>query len=206
MVKSPFYVVQNFLSPLLCEQIADDLNFIFPDKNPDGTPIKSMRSHERSEEIIFQHLQRQIPKIEEHYSIDYKGTTTMMFEWYPQGCEGEKPHCENSDYSGKTWVRCRNRDLTGIVFFCDYQDEIPFDGDFEVYGGKVEFPQHRFGFNPQRCTLVIFPSDPHFVNGTTPIRAGDLLQVRFHIVANEPFLYDPQEFPGDYTKWFEQLV
>jgi len=206
MVKSPFYVVQDFLSPLLCDQIADDINFIYPDKDQDGVPIKSLKSHERSEEVIFQHLQRQIPKFESHYGLEYRGTTTMMFEWYPQGCKGEQPHCENSDYTSKKWVRTKDRDLTGILFLCDYHDHVPFDGDFEVYGGKVEFPQHQFGFNPNRGTLILFPSEPHFINGTTPIHAGDSFQVRFHVAASEPFLYDPADFPGDYTTWFEEIA
>jgi len=206
MVKSPFYVVQDFLSPLLCEQIVDDLNFNYPDRNVEDVPIKSMRSHDRSEEVIFEHLRPLIPKLEEHYGFEYRGTTTMMFEWYPQGCQGEKPHCENSSYMGKKWVRTKDRDLTGIIFLCDYQDCVPFDGDFEVYGGKVEFPQHQFGFNPNRSTLVLFPSEPHFINGTTPILAGDSYQVRFHIAASEPYLYDPADFPGDYTTWFEEIA
>lgn len=206
MVKSPFFVIQDFLSPLLCEQIADDINFIYPDKDPNDKPIKSMKSHDRSEEVIFQHLRPYIPKLEKHYGVEYRGTTLMMFEWYPQGCAGEKPHSENSDYIRKKWVRTRDRDLSCVLFLCDYQDHIPFDGDFEVYGGKLEFFQHRFGFNPQRGTLVVFPSEAHFLNGTTAIKAGDLMQVRFHVATTSPFIYQPSDFPGDYTTWFEQLA
>jgi hypothetical protein len=206
MVKSPFLVVQDFLSPLLCEQIVDDLNFIYPDKDQDGRPVKTMKSHDRSEDVIFQHLQNLIPKVESHYDIEYRGTTQMKFEWYPQACDGEKPHCENSEYMGKKWVRTKDRDLTGIIFFCEYQDHTPFDGDFDVYGGKVEFAQHQFGFNPNRGTLILFPSEPHFINGTTQIRAGDSFQVRFHMAATKPYLYDPSLFPGDYETWFEEIA
>lgn len=206
MVKSPFYVVQDFLSPLLCEQVADDLNFIYPDKDPNGKPVKTFKSHERSEDIIFQHLRSHIPQIEAYYDIEYRGTTPMSFEWYPQGCDGESARCENSEYLNKQWVRTRDRDISGILFLCDYQDHIPFDGDFEVYGGKVEFLQHQFGFNPQRGTLIMFPSEAHFLNGTTPVEAGDSFMVRFHIAANTPYVYEPADFPGDYTTWFEEIA
>jgi len=54
--------------------------------------------------------------------------------------------------------------------------------------------------------LILFPSEPHFINGTTPIHAGDSFQVRFHVAASEPFLYDPADFPGDYTTWFEEIA
>lgn len=203
---SPFYILQDFLSPLLCEQVVDDLNFIYPNKNADGQPIKFIRSHERSEDIIFQHLLPHISNIEKHYNIQYRGTTPMSFEWYPQGAEAESPRCENSEYIKKQWVRTRDRDLTGILFFSDYQDQVPFDGDFEVYGSKIEFFQHRFGFNPQRGTLILFPSDPHFLNAATSVNAGDSFQVRFHIAANTPFMYNPSDFPGDYTTWFEEIA
>lgn len=206
MVKSPFYVEQEFLSPLLCEQIADDLNFIYPDKDQNDKPIKSFKSHERSEEVIFQHLRRHIPKMEAHYGFEYRGTTTMSFEWYPQGCQGESPRCENSEYINKQWARTRDRDITGVLFLCDYQDHVPFDNDFEVYGGKIEFPQHQFGFNPQRGTLIFFPSGAHFLNCATPIQVGDLFQVRFHIAATVPYMYNPTDFPGDYTSWFEEIA
>lgn len=206
MFKSPFLVVQDFLSPLLCEQIADNVDFSYPDKDVDGFPLKTIKSHEPSEDVIFQHLQNGIADIESHYDVEYRGTTPMTFEWYPQGCSGEKPHCENSEYMSKKWVRTRDRDITGILFLCDYQDHIPFDGEFEVYGGKIEFPQHQFGFNPERGTLILFPSDPHFLNSTTTIMAGDSFQVRFNIATKKPFLYDPKKFRGDYTTWFETIA
>ncbi len=39
MVKSPFFVVEDFLSPKVSDQIVDALNIQDPDTDADGNPI-----------------------------------------------------------------------------------------------------------------------------------------------------------------------
>lgn len=128
----------------------------------------------------------------------------MNFEWFPEESKGDFI-CENSEYLRHKWLRTRQRDLTGIIFLSDYQESLPFEQDYEVYGGKLEFVQHHFSFQPKRGTLIIFPSDPHFINITSKIIAGDLFQVRFHIAATQSYLYNPTVFPGDYSSWFKGM-
>lgn len=202
--KSPFLVMQDFLSPKVCENIVDGLGFYSPDLDPEGNPIKMFRFNEDKQEIIFNRLKPQIDTIMNYYSTDYKGTEQMTFEYYAQGVVSE-PLCENSNYLRKKWVRTKDRDLSGVLFLSDYNDNPPFDSEYEVYGGKLEFPQHGFGFNPQRGTLIIYPSGPHFINANAAIQHGDLHQVRFHIATKLPYLYNPLEFPGDYRTWFKGL-
>jgi hypothetical protein len=204
--KSPFLIKQEFVSPLSCEDLVDNLDLTIPDQDIEGYPVRTIRMHDRNEEMIFNRIEQIIPEIEEYYNIQYSGTEQMVFEWYSQQCKGYKPHCESSAYMKQKWVRTKNRDLTGVMFLSDYQERVPFDSDFECYGGKLEFPQHHFGFNPQRGTLIIFPSDPHFINNTTEIYAGDLYQVRFHIASVEPLLYDPALFVGNYTVWLSEFA
>lgn len=206
IVRSPFCVVEDFLSPLLCEEVVDLLSFNVPDFDKDDNPVLTKKSHEKCEEIVFERIQQIVPTLENHYGLKYKGTESpILFEWYTEGTEGPI-HCESSVYKRKKWLRITERDLTGIIFLCDYNDKIPFEKEFEVYGGKTEFPQHQFGFNPQRGTLIIFPSGPHFINKTTQVYAGDLYQIRFHITATIPYLYDPKNFPGDFTIWFQPYL
>ena len=202
--KSPFLVRQNFLSPLLCEQIIVAMNPTTPDYDAHGKPLTSIRHNQKAEEMVFDRVSEIVPEMEQHYDIEYRGFERPTFEWYIDGID-EKWKCGNSEYLREKWVRVRDRDLTGILFLMDYQETTPFDIDFEVCGGKLEFPQHQFGFNPERGTLIIFPSGPHFLHRTAPIHAGDLFQVRFHIAAQKPFLYQPSNFPGDYTNWFNDL-
>jgi len=203
---SPFFIKQEFLSPLLCEEIVDNLNFTIPDVDKDENPIHTFRYHELNQEAVFERLDPVIDELEKHYGFDYKGTEQMKFEWFPQGCIGEPVHCENSQYLRKKWLRTKERDFTAVLFLSDYRENTPFDGDFEVYGGKLEFPQHSFGFQPERGTLVVFPSGPHFINATNEILAGDLFTVKFHIAAKMPYLYDPSVFPGDYKTWLQEFA
>ena len=200
--KSPFYVVENFLTPKQSEMIVDSLGFYTPDYDDEGTPLKMMRCHEDSESLIFDKIQPLVPTLEDYYDFDYRAMETVSFEFHPEGAE-PKPTCDNSSYIKSKWVRTRDRDMTGIIFLSDYQDKIPFDSEYEVYGGKLEFPQHGFGFNPSRGTLIMYPSVPHFINAIAKIQAGDLFVARFHIAASKPLLYQPDNFPGDFTSWFK---
>ena len=104
------------------------------------------------------------------------------------------------------WVRVKDRDITCVLFLSDYQSTPPIDEDYEVYGGKLEFPQHGFGFNAQRGTLIAFPSVPHFINGVASIMAGNLYLARFHIATDSPLLYDHTKFPGTYKDWLREFI
>ncbi len=201
--RSPFYVVEEFMSPKVCEQVVDMLGLYTPDTNANGDPIKMFRYKEDAELIVFSHLQPIIPRIMEYYQTIYQGTETIQFEYFAAGITPE-PVCENSDFikTKKKWIRTKNRDLTAILFLYDYNNQPPFDSDYECYGGKLEFPQHGFSFNPQRGTLVVYPSVPHFINATSIIQYGDMVQARIHMATQIPFLYDPRQFPGDYRSWF----
>lgn len=202
--KSPFVVLRNFISPKLCEHFSDIIGFTDPDIDVKGNPLKMIKHNADAESVIFARLQDIIPTLEQYYGLTYKGTEQVMIEWFDQGVKGN-PVCENSHYIRKKWLRTLNRDLTGILFFSDYQNSPDFDSDYEVYGGKLEFPQHGFGFNPERGTLIVYPSVPHFINATAEIQAGELYQARIQIAATQPYLYDPSKFPGDYKSWFANL-
>jgi hypothetical protein len=204
-VKSPFLVIPEFVSPLMCEEIVDALDFTVADTDKKGVPISSTRSNPEYEEYLYTEFLKYVRDIEIHYNVTHQATCQTFFEIYPEGSRG-KLTCDNAAYLNEKWVRVKDRDLTCVVFFTDYNDSPDFDDTYEVYGGKLEFPQHGFGFNPQRGTMVVFPSVPQFINTVTPIQAGDLFTARFHIKTTVPFLYDPTQFPGDYRTWFREIV
>jgi len=204
VAKSPFLVYQDFISPKQCEVIVDDLGFYHPDTNVDGDPIKMMRHHDDHEEDLFNRWQKLVPIVFDHFGAGYRGTEKMQFEFRAEGTVSE-PECGSSQYLRKKWVRTKDRDFTAILFLSDYSDAAPFDTDYEVYGGKLEFPQHGFGFNPERGTLIVFPAGPHFIHANAAVVAGDLHQVKFHVAAMMPYLHQPIDFPGDYKSWFNDL-
>lgn len=203
--RSPFYIIEEFLSPLACEEMIGIINYTVPDVDKEGHAISSMRTHERASGIIYERLIYTLPEIQAYYNFLYKGTHPIEFEWFPEGTSNT-PHAENSHFVKGKWMRTRSRDFTAVLFMCDYQEKIPFERDYEVLGGKLEFPQHAFGFNPVRGTMVIFPSDPHFINATAQTVVGDLHQARIHMAAQTPYIYDPKQFPGNYLGWFSTLL
>ena len=203
--KSPFLIYREFSSPLLCENIIESLNLTVPDTDTEGKPIPFIKQDDYMEAIIFERFDVLRPQIIKYYGIEARGTERMTFEWYPTGAESALI-CDNSVYVREKWLRTRDRDLTAVLFLCNYQETTPFSDDFEVCGGKLEFPQWGFGFNPERGTLIVYPSDPHFINKTALIQAGELYQVRFHIAATTPYLFNPDNFPGNYQIWFKDLL
>ena len=201
--KSPFYIVKYFISPLMCEDIIFRLNHTFPDEDKDGNPLKTVRLNPLTEIRILPKLEEILPALESYYNFETYGIQSFDFEWYVEGFKPENAKCKNFTYRGNKWIRCSDIDFTGIIFLNDHNDTIPFDSDFEVCGGKLEFFTHQFGFNPNRGQLVFFPECPNFVNTTGPIQAGELTQIRFHIVPKVPYTYNIHNFPGNYKIWFK---
>ncbi len=201
MVKSPFIVIQNFISPMQCENLVDECNFIIPNKDKDENGTKTVVKNDYVERIIYKKIEEILPYMQEYYEFEYKGINTIQVEWFPVGSMQEHK-AENSILTNNKWVRNNINDFTAILFLSDYQDHPPLDGEFEVYGGKLEFLYHKFGFNPTRGTLIIFPSGPNFVNCTSRVYMGNLYQIRLQITATPHWKYDMTKFPGNYTNWF----
>jgi hypothetical protein len=201
--KSPFFVVKEFISPLMCEELIDMCEFTIPNADKEEHELKTIRTCESAESVIYERLLQLVPTLQTYYGFDYKGTERVIFEWFPPESQNEF-QCENSSFLRGKWLRTKQRDFTGILFLTDYQEKTPFENTFEAYGGKLEFVQHQFSFQPQRGTLVMFPSDPHFINITSKVFAGDLFQARIQIAAQTPYLYQPQQFEGNYATWFKE--
>lgn len=204
--KSPFLVFQDFLEDAACDRIASQVR-VTPSLDPEGVPQSMLRHHESSEVELFELFKPLIPKLEKHYGITYKGTEHLIFQQFPvTNKQAETPHCENAVFKRKKWLKVRDRDLTGILWLKNFQDQPPFDLDKEVLGGKLEFPVYQFGFQPQKGTLVVYPACERFISLTAPILVGELQCVRFHIAAEGIWIYNPQDFPGDYRSWFNNVV
>lgn len=206
--KSPFLVIQDFLSPKQADYIVDTLNIVEPDTNHDEKPIKTARFNHHCETLVFSELENIKAAVEEYYGLTWKGTEQMTFEFFPEDCaNGLEPTCSNSVYTNRKWVRNKPRDLTGVIFLSDYNtgSDEKFDPTFEVYGGKLQFPQYDFSFHPQRGTFVIFPAGPQFIHAVSKIEAGDLFMVRFHICADQLWPYDRKDFPGSPASWFSGM-
>lgn len=210
-IRSPFLVFENFISPKVCEQIVDNIRVERPDVDEKGDPIKMERHHDDFQSLIYGQLKDKIPEIEERYDAKYKGTDSIIFQFFPENSKSaaQAPGCENSRYVRKKWVKVKDVDLTGVLWLKDFNGSVPLDKRMEVYGGKTEFPAYNFSLVPQRGTLTIFPAGPHFITAISPVLVGDLYQVKINITI-EPkdggiWLYQPSEFPGTWQDWFKDF-
>lgn len=208
--KSPFLVLEEFASPLQCEDMIERLNHTIPNTDQKGNPAVTYKGNRLSEMRVMEVFKEYLPSIESYYGFETKTTTPFVFEWYPTGFLGQKATCEGSKFTGKksektSWKKIKDYDFTAVLFLNDYNGNTDFDINFEVRGGKLEFPTHGFGFNPQRGTMIIYPCRPNFINAIAAVELGDLNMVRFHIIAKEEYEYKSENFPGGYKEWFDNL-
>jgi len=209
-MRSPFIVIQDFLSPQLCEKIVDDINVKAPDTDKAGNPKKLERHALRWEQDIAERFRDVVPEIEQRYDATYRGLEQPLFQYYPEYAKApaEQPGCENSKYVRKKWVMYKDVDLVGFVWLKDYNENVPLDPRHEVFGGKLEFPVYNFSLVPQRGTLVLFPAGPHFITVISPILLSDLYQIKLNVCINEKnggrWFYQPAKFPGTWQEWLSE--
>lgn len=208
-VNSPFIVIPDFLSPLACERIIQDIKVESPDTEPNGDPRKLERSNLFWEQDLAERFHEVIPEIEDRYKCSYRGLAKPSFLYYPENAKApaEAPGCENSRYIRKRWVMHKDVDLVGHIWLKDYNENIPLDKSYEVYGGKLEFPAYNFSLVPQRGTLVLYPAGPHFITVISPVLLGDLYQIKLNVSISGKnggrWLYAPANFGGTWSEWFK---
>ena len=212
MTKSPFLTFQYLLDSDYCDKIAKAVR-VQPIFNEDGLPQSNERYVNSVEDEIFSKIQPLVPQIESHYGIKYRGTEHLLFQQFPAtGKPAETPHCENAVFKRKKWIKVKDRDLTAIIWLKDYQESPPFDQTTQVLGGKLEFPVYNFGLQPQKGTMVVYPSNERFISLTTAILVGELQCIRVHIAGGTGddglgvWMYQPDKFPGDFRTWFADVV
>lgn len=202
MNKPPFFVMDEFLSPLECEDIINRSYFEFPN-TVNGVPVKSITQNLLTQNRVLPYLEDIIPELERYFGFEHGGILPLSIEYYPENCKQEGIRAENSMMKDGKWQRVNDHDFTGIIFLKDDSNERNFDDLFEVYGTKLQFPNHQFSFPPARGRLIVFPSAPNFVNSTISPKIGDTYQIRFQLVAIDPYKYDMNKFPGNYKTWFD---
>ncbi len=205
MTKSPFFLIRHFLPPSLCEQIIDYLPFSDPDVDKNGYPLPQYVTNDTCQTTIINRITSStlIQQLEDHFiGFEFKGSTKFSFVRLTEQCRGIEPHGENCAFINGKWAQVKPYDLTCYIALNENNDRMPFDASYEVYGGKYQFINHQFGFMPERGTLIVHPSSPHFVNAHGEIKFGELTFVKFHLVSQTPMIYQPTDYPGNFTTWF----
>lgn len=201
MIKSPFLIIKDFLSPLECEEMLPIFD-VEHDPRSGTKPEKMVLESPLHQQRIWMHLEDCFEDIEEYFNVEIKYVEPVDFELYPENCDDAGQRCENSLYIGGKWSIVNRYDFTVVIFLKDYCEETNLDPDYECYGGQLEMLNHKFKFNPERGTAIIFPSNQYFINRTVPSKFGDVCQARVQITCFDKFEYDTSNFQGDYRVWF----
>jgi hypothetical protein len=210
MIRSPFFVVEEALSPAKCEKLVAELGIRFPNLDEHDKPIKNERIMTEHASVVRDVLQPHLGDIEERYDATVKGMETPLFQqFFENPKDPPVGHgCESAKFLRKKWVKVKDIDLVGFIWLKDFNSGVPLDPRFEVYGGKLEFPAYDFSLVPQRGTLVLYPAGPHFITCISPVLIGSLEQVKVTMKLRTTddgiYLYQPQRFPGTYGEWFTQ--
>ncbi len=200
VVKSPFIIIPEALSPLQCEKLTDSAEFVQLDVNKRGLPTATTKVVQSATATLHNVIKQYDVDIIAKYGSGIRHMEQTRITWINNEVDPAAT-CDNSAFIRNKWLRVHNRDLTAILFMSDFNDSPPFDGDFEVYGGKMEFPTHGFGFNPIRGTMIIMPSDPHFAHVFSKVSVGDCFFAKTFIQLEQPLIYTPEEFPGKWSEW-----
>lgn len=211
-IKSPFYTIENFVSPLVCEKFIDEHAIQVPSfKDDENTvPFKHEKIINDQEFVSYiqSNLEPHLKAIEDRYNGTVNGMSTPVLRQYFEDPKNpaELHGCENARLSRKKWVKIKDVDLVCYLWLKEYNGGVPLDPSMEVYGGKLEFPAYDFSLLPQRGTLIVFPAGPHFITAISPVLVGSLELIKFGIklVQNGDgiWLYQPQEFGGTFRDWF----
>lgn len=209
MSKSPFYVIEDFISQKTCDYLVQSSGITEPNEDPDGNPLLTAQPmDEHCETLLYNRLREVLPEIEKHFGFETRGVESMEFSWMPQDCgDGQEVRCGNAVYARQKWIKNKDRDFTVHLFLSSFNDarDDSFDPDYEVYGGKLQYPQYKFSFNPKVGTMIVHPAGPHFLHAYSPVVAGDLFYVTFHISGVLPHIYQPKDYPGDFRSWFSDI-
>jgi hypothetical protein len=211
-MKSPFLIVHDFLSPMMCEKIINSAQVITPDTDGNGDPVKSERHISAFDTEIAERFRCLIPDIEQRYDCSYKALEKPTLQYFPENPKSpaQGPGCENAKFLRRQWVVHKDVDLVGFVWLKDFNDQVPLDVRHEVYGAKMEFPAFNFSLVPQRGTLVLFPAGPHFITVISHVFLGDMYQLKLNACISEKnnakWFYQPQNFPGTWQDWLSEFM
>jgi len=204
MKKNPFLIVENFISPLLCETIIRDLKIdtAFPTVGQDGNPKSTIFASRLNSTRVMHEFDSVVEEMESRYDTEYMATHNLMFEWYPTKYKPTQLKTDGfMQKRDEGWVRYNLIDFTGLIWLNDFNDKPDFDPYFEVFGGNLDFPMFDINFKPRRGTLIVFPTAPNFANSVAPVEIGSLTQIRLQIRSERPYEFDKTQFEMNPDNW-----
>jgi hypothetical protein len=200
--RSPFILIEDFISFNECEDIILNLKHTIPNRDAKNHPIKTLKTNQLAEIRLMDRIDTFLDKAEVYYNFITLNLSPFNFEWMTEGYLGEPPKPDNGMYFNGKWTKSRDIDFTIMIFLSSSKDTSITDTLMESFGGKLEFFNHNLTITPKAGTMLMFPANDNFLNTFTEISLGNLNCIRCHVTAKDPFIYKPTDFPGDYRTWF----
>lgn len=207
---SPIIIKQEFINPLLAEQITGSNRLYAPKITHYGEPIivdERPLQHDFSK-IVISRISSLQNKIQTTYKSNTLSVHSISIERFPENprVAARGVGCENSKFIRKKWVIQKPIDLVGIVWLNSYNNLIPIDTSYEVMGGKLEFTNMNFSLMPQRGTLVIYPAGPNFITAISPLLIESLYQIKICMKLDAGWKYDISAYPSDWREWLKEYM
>jgi hypothetical protein len=200
--KSPFILQEDFIPFEQCEDIVLSLKHTLPNRDMKNTPIRTIKTNQLAEIRLTEKLDALLDVAEQYYGFSTLNISPFKFEWLAEGYKSEPPRPDNASYFDGKWVKSKDFDFTVLIFLGSSKNSSIRDTLMESFGGKVEFLNHQLTIIPKAGTMLMFPSNDYFINTYTDVAMGNMNVIRIHITAQTPFVYDKNQYPGDYRTWF----
>jgi hypothetical protein len=127
--------------------MVDGLDLIYPQFDEDGDVKPFVTINNLLEMRLADQILQMCDIIDEYYGVTVESVSKPRFTWYPEGYSDSIVKCDNSQYKSGSWGRNNQYDFSALIFLSDYNKNPEFDGMYEVYGGKLQFPNFDFSFN-----------------------------------------------------------
>lgn len=188
-LKSPFFVVEDFLSPLQCDRLIS-LNKVVNG----GTCIRHLNEGQFS--VVSNSLTDYSEQICERYGAELSTDIKLLFQQFEENASRPalSPQVEGWESLRRKWTKTKNIDLVGFIPLKSYCDSLPIDLNFEVYGGKLEMLNFNFSILPERGSLILMPAAPNFIHAISPINFGSFEMVKINCTFTTPWSFDLSKF------------
>lgn len=172
---SPFFVIEDFLSPLQCERILK-LNQV---KNV-GSNIRHL--NEGHIPVVKNSITDYFDQFQNRYGVEVSDDVKLLFYQFDENASKPalSPQIDGWEMQRRKWIKTKNIDLIGFIPLKSYCDSLPIDLDFEVYGGKLELLNFNFSILPERGSLILMPAAPNFIYALSPINFGSFEMIKVH--------------------------
>lgn len=207
ITRGPISRIDNFISPLFCEDIIDRSNNNIFNVDKDNNPIKTNLFNELTEIRYRPYLDDLIENfIDNYYHTEISYISKTVLEWFPKNYKNREYTVDGYNFLNQKWVNISDTDFISICFLNDYNNQPRFDDTYEVYGGEISFNNFNLTIRPTRGTLFIFPAHPAFAYKINNVEIGNLFIIKNTLTSTPKYSYNSSSFSGSPEKWVKQLL